>query len=112
LTHFEDIISKQYQEFRDIFAKESFDELSDQKQWDHTTELKPDAQIFSTKVYPLVPVEQKQLNEFLDENLNSGHIFPSRSLMASPIFFIKKKDRSLHLVHVRVQAQLHLIGPR
>ena len=55
---FEDIVPKPYQVFRDIFAKESFNELPDRKKWDHAIELVPDAQTFSTKVYPLVPVEQ------------------------------------------------------
>ena len=89
---------KPYQEFQDIFAKESFDELPDQKQWDHAIELVPDAHNFSTKVYPLAPVKQKQLDEFLDENLKSQHIHPLKSPMASLVFFIKKKDRSLCLV--------------
>ena len=30
-TRFEDIVPKPYQEFKDIFAKESFDELPDRK---------------------------------------------------------------------------------
>src|SRR5882724_8510912 len=64
----------------------------------HTIELVPDAQIFSTKVYPLSLVKQKQLDDFLKENLKSRHIHPSKLPMASPVFFIKKKDRSLHLV--------------
>jgi len=57
LTHFEDIVPKPYQEFKDIFTKESFNELPDQKKWDHTIELFPDSQEFSTKVYPLSPVK-------------------------------------------------------
>jgi len=71
LTHFEDIVPKPYQEFRDVFAKEAFDDLLNQKQWDHTIELIPNASNFSTKVYPLSPVKQKQLDEFLDKNLKS-----------------------------------------
>src|SRR5882724_8516972 len=62
-THFEDIVPKPYQEFQDIFTKESFDELPNQKQWDHAIKLVPNACNFSTKVYPLAPVEQKQLDE-------------------------------------------------
>src|SRR5882724_5456402 len=97
-THFEDIVPKPYQEFRDVFAKEAFDELPNQKQWDHAIELVPDASNFSTKVYPLSLVEQKQLDKFLDKNLKSQHIQPSKSPMASPIFFfIKKKDGTLCL---------------
>ena len=70
-THFEDIVPKPYQEFRDVFAKESFNKLLDQKKWDHAIELVPDSQMFSTKVYPLAPVKQKQLDKFLEENLKS-----------------------------------------
>ena len=97
-THYEDIVPKLYQEFRDIFAKETFDELPGQKQWDHAIELIPDTHNFSTKVYPLAPVKQKQLDKFLDENLKSQRICPSKSPMVSPVFFIKKKDGSLCLV--------------
>ena len=70
-AHFKDIVLKPYQEFKDVFTKESFDELLDWKKWDHAIELVPDSQAFSTKVYPLAPVEQKQLDDFLDENLKS-----------------------------------------
>ena len=34
----------------------------------------------------------------LKENLDSGRIRPSKSLMAAPVFFVKKKDRGLRLV--------------
>ena len=50
------------------------------------------------KVYPLAPNEQKELDDFLSENLATGRIRPSKSPMASPVFFIKKKDGSLRLV--------------
>jgi len=43
-------------------------------------------------------VKQKELDAFLEENLRTGRIRPSKSLMAAPVFFIKKKDGSLWLV--------------
>jgi len=43
-------------------------------------------------------VEQKELDAFLEENLRTGRICPSKSPMAAPVFFIKKKDGSLQLV--------------
>src|SRR5882724_12606000 len=46
-TCFEDIVPKPYQDFKDVFAKESFDELLDWKKWDHTIGLVPNAQTFS-----------------------------------------------------------------
>ena len=95
---FEELVLLQYQLYRDVFAKESFDQLPQRKPWDHAIELKPGSEPFRTKIYPLSPVEQTELDEFLDENLRSGRIQPSKSPMASPVFFVKKKDGSLRLV--------------
>ncbi len=50
------------------------------------------------KVYPLNRNEQEQLDQFLDENLESGRICPSKSPFASPFFFVKKKDSTLRPV--------------
>jgi len=43
-------------------------------------------------------MEQKELDQFLKENLETGRIRLSKSRMASPVFFIKKKDGTLQLV--------------
>src|SRR3954471_20293836 len=61
-------------------------------------ELVLDSQPIDCKIYPLSLEEQKQLDEFLKENLESGRIRPSKSLMASPFFFVKKKDGKLRPV--------------
>ncbi len=42
--------------------------------------------------------KQEQLDKFLDENLESGRIHPSKSPFASPFFFVKKKDSTLRPV--------------
>ena len=49
-------------------------------------------------MYPLSLAEQKELDKFLRKNLESGWIRPSKSPMASPVFFIKKKDGTLQLI--------------
>jgi len=84
--------------FESVFAKEDFDILPEHRQWDHAIELIPGSEPKSSKVYPLSPVEQKELDAFLEENLHTGRICPSKSPMAAPVFFIKKKDGSLRLV--------------
>jgi len=43
-------------------------------------------------------VEQKELDSFLEKNLCTGQICLSKSPIAAPMFFIKKKDGSLQLV--------------
>jgi len=43
-------------------------------------------------------MEPKELDQFLKENLETGQIRLSKYPMASPVFFIKKKDGTLWLV--------------
>jgi len=63
-----------------------------------SVELTPNASPKSCKVYPLSTSEQKELDAFLKDNLESGQIRPSKFPMAAPVFFVKKKDSKLHLV--------------
>jgi hypothetical protein len=72
--------------------------LPDCKPWDHAIELEADAKASSTKVYLLSPNEKAELDIFIEENLTSGRIHPSISPIATPVFFIKKKDGSLQLI--------------
>jgi Reverse transcriptase (RNA-dependent DNA polymerase)/RNase H-like domain found in reverse transcriptase/Integrase zinc binding domain/Chromo (CHRromatin Organisation MOdifier) domain len=95
---FSDIVPNYLHDFQDVFAKESFDALPERKQWDHAIELVPDPKLANCKVYPMSVSEQEELDRFIAENLKSGRIRPSKSPMASPCFFIKKKDGSLRLI--------------
>ena len=85
-------------EFTSMFSKQSFDTLPEPKEWDHMVELIPGSKPTGCKIYPLSPMEQKELDIFLKENLEMGRIQPSKSLILSPVFFIKKKNGSLRLV--------------
>jgi len=85
-------------EFQSVFAKEDFDILLEHRKWDHAIKLIPRAEPKSSKVYPLSPLEQEKLDAFLEENLCTGRIRPSKSPIVAPVFFIKKKDGLLRLV--------------
>jgi hypothetical protein len=95
---FAESVPTHFHNFEDLFSKLSFDQLPDWKIWDHAIELIPGAKASSCKVYPLAPNKQSKMDTFIHENLNSGRIRPSKSPMASLVFFIKKKDGTLHLV--------------
>jgi len=95
---FKDIVPKAYHHFHSVFAKELFDKLLPKQLWDHAIELKPGSQPHAGKIYNLTLNKQKQLEIFLNENLKSGCIHPSKSPMAAPFFFIKKKSGELHPV--------------
>ncbi|KAF8636842.1 hypothetical protein AX14_010379 [Amanita brunnescens Koide BX004] len=60
-----------------------------QESWKPLSDLLPD------KIYPLNRTEQAELDTFLEEHLRTGQIRPSKSPIASPFFFVKKKDGSL-----------------
>ena len=97
--NFEKLVPPHLREFHSVFSKESFNDLPQSKPWDHAVELVPDANMSkSCKVYPLSVSEQKELDKFLKENLDTGRIHPSKSPMASPVFFVKKKCGGLWLV--------------
>ena len=95
-THtFEEVIPEVYHEYKDVFNKENFDELSPRQPWDHAVKLLPRDHVIDCKIYNLMNDKQKELESFLEENLKSGQIRPSKSPFASAFFFIKKKDGKL-----------------
>ena len=81
-----------YAEYRMVFEKEDSEQMPEHKSWDHAIDLKPDFILKDCKVYSLSPEEQKEQDKFLEENLRKGYIRPSKLLMASPFFFVSKKD--------------------
>jgi hypothetical protein len=82
-------------DFSDIFNRESFDSLPERQTWDHAIEIVPDMKPANCMVYLIFLLKQKELNAFIAEGLSAGCIHPSKSPMASPVFFIKKKDGAL-----------------
>src|SRR5258706_2946623 len=91
-------ILEQYKDFADVFSEEAFAHLPPHKAWDHAIDLHHDTKLPRGRTFPLSPAEQKELDEFLRENLANGCIHPSKSLIGAPVFFVKKKEGSLHLV--------------
>ena len=55
--------------------------------------MKPGFVPKKSKVYPLSPMEQEEVDAFLKEQLCKGSIRPSKSPQMSPIFFVPKKDQ-------------------
>jgi len=78
-------------EFDSVFSKESFNVLPQSKKWDHVVEVIPGEKASNCKVYPLAQTEQKELDQFLKENLETGRIRPSKSPMASPVFSLRRR---------------------
>jgi len=58
--------------FDSVFSKESFDALPESKKWDHAVKLIPGEKASNCKVYLLALTEQKELDQILKENLETG----------------------------------------
>jgi len=73
--------------------------LPEHKLYDYAIDLKLEtSKTLRSKIYPMSMNEQTELDWFLEEHLHKGYIIPFKSLIASPVFFIKKKDGKLQLV--------------
>jgi hypothetical protein len=95
----EEIVPTEYLKHRKVFSEEESHRLPKHQPWDHTIDLKPDApQQIKSKVYPIPINKQSALDDFIKENLAKGYIVPSKLPMASPVFFVKKKDGKLRLI--------------
>ena len=96
---FEELVPPEYREHAKVFSDQESQRLPQHKPWDHAIDLKPGAPEFlKGGIYRLSPQEQVALDAFLEEHLQKGYIVPSKSPMASPFFFVKKKDGKLRPV--------------
>ena len=86
---FEEIMPEAYHEYNNVFAKEMFNELPPHGPWDHAIELLPGNHKVDCKTYNLTIAKQKELDDFLEENLSTGHIQPSKSQFTSAFYFVK-----------------------
>lgn len=92
---FNEVVPEEYHSYKDVFEEKEFDKLPQRRPWDHTIELDKNFKPVRAKNYNLSSNEQEVLQEFLEENLRTGRIRPSKSPMAPPFFFIKKKEGAL-----------------
>ncbi|THG94593.1 hypothetical protein EW145_g8110 [Phellinidium pouzarii] len=90
-----DSIPAHYHNFIHLFEKKAAERFPIERPYDHAIDLKPDFVPRDCKLYSMTPKEELALDEFLTENLCKGYIHPSKSPMASPFFFIGKKDNTL-----------------
>ena len=90
-----ELVPPEYHEFLDVFDEEKANRFPESCKWDHKIKMKEGFEPKAFKNYHLTPEEQVELDAFLKENLETGYIRQSESLMASPFFFIKKKDGKL-----------------
>ena len=96
---FDEMVPEPYHEYKKVFSEEESERLPEHQSWDHAIGLVLGAPPnLKTKIYPMSLNKQAKLDKFLEEKLKKGYICPLNSPMASPVFFVKKKDRKLCFV--------------
>ena len=92
-------VPQEYREFNRLFSEEASQRFPPSRVWDHAIDLVPGApEAIECKIYPMTQAEDKALEDFIKEQHAKGYIQPSKSPIASPFFFIKKKDGKLRPV--------------
>jgi hypothetical protein len=89
-----DLVPKVYHKFINLFSKEASERFPNPRPYNHEINLKPNFKPFKQAPYPLNPRQTLLAQEFIKENLSKGYIVKSNSPMASPLFFVGKKDGS------------------
>lgn len=87
----------EYHDFADIFSEQEAYNLPPHREFDLKIETVEGELPPVGHIYSLSQAELAALRDFIDKNLKSGFIYPSRSSHGAPILFAKKKDGSLRL---------------
>ncbi|VDC06456.1 unnamed protein product, partial [Peniophora sp. CBMAI 1063] len=101
---FEELVPEQYRPWIKVFDKKVSERLPEHSRHDHTIDLKPEFEKrlethpINAKLYPQPGNEKAAMEAFIKEHRDRGTIRPSKSPMASPFFFVKKKDGTLRPV--------------
>ena len=77
---FEEAVPTKYHKYKKVFEEIPPDYIPPRRSWDHAIDLKPNVEPSKlTKAYPISPTEQIAVDKFIDENLKTGRIRPSKS---------------------------------
>jgi hypothetical protein len=91
----EELVPKHLHKWLDIFDEQKSNQFPPSRPWDHAIEMEEGWTPSDCKLYPLSPGERNSLDEWVDNQLKKGYIWPSKSPQASPFFFTGKKDGKL-----------------
>ena len=70
----ESILPTQYLPWKEVFEQKAAERFPSKHPWDHAIELKEDSKPKKGKIYPLNPLQQNTLDEWIKEQLTKGYI--------------------------------------
>ena len=87
-----ELVPPQYHVYLDVFKKKASERMPLRKPWDHAIDLVLDFKPIKSRIYPCSPMEQEEIDAFINDQLAKGYICPSTLDQTSGIFFIPKKN--------------------
>jgi len=92
------LVPQRFWKWKKVFGKKESERMPVQKAWDHAIELKEGFTPKKGKVYSLSREERKEVQAFVEDQLQKGYIQPSKSLQTSLVHFVAKKDSKRRIV--------------
>jgi len=89
------MVPEEYHKYLLLFNEKKSEQFPPARTWDHKIEMKLTFEPKAFKPYKLSFAEIKKQEKFIEENLQKEYIKHSKSPMASPFFFVAKKDGKL-----------------
>jgi hypothetical protein len=93
-----DLVPKIYHQHLKVFSKKESERMPIRKPWDHTIDLKETFKPKKGRLILLSPKEQKEVSDFIDDQLSKKFIRPSKSEQTFPVAFVSKKDGQKQMV--------------
>jgi len=73
------LVPKRFWKWKKVFGKTESERMPVWKTWDHSIELKEGFVPTKRKVYSLLRKEQEEVQAFVEDQLQKGYIWPSKS---------------------------------
>ncbi len=74
------LVPEQFHKWIKVFGKKQLERILTRKMWDHMIDVKERFVPRKGKVYPLSREKREEIREFVNEQLQKGYIWPSKSL--------------------------------
>ena len=88
----EKMVSRKSHKYLKMFEKKESERMLTKENWDHVIDLKEGFVPKKGKIYTLLRIDRKEVQEFVKNQLRKRYIQPSKSLQMSLMFFVPKKN--------------------
>jgi len=74
-----EMVPKRFLRWRKVFGKVELERMPTRKTWDYAIDLKEMFKLRKGRIYPLFKNEREEVQNFIEDQLRKGYIWPSKS---------------------------------